>query len=115
MTIQEFYQAVGGDYDKMVIQMMGGERVRKMVGVFEKSKTMGKLTAAMEAEDYEAAFREAHNLKGMCLNVGIMNLADVSSELTESLRGGPKGDFKGLYEKVIDTNDQVISLIHTID
>ena len=40
----------------------------------------------IEAKDAETAFRGAHTLKGVCLNLGFQKLYEVSAELTEALR-----------------------------
>lgn len=55
----------------------------------------------LAASDYEEAFRAAHNLKGVCQNLGITRLAESSSELCETMRNGrPVVDITPLLEKV---------------
>ena len=38
----------------------------------------------IEAKDAETAFRGAHTLKGVCLNLGFQKLYEVSAELTNA-------------------------------
>ena len=46
-----------------------------------------ELETALADKDAETAFRAAHTLKGICLNLGFDNLFAPSQELTEKLRG----------------------------
>ena len=41
---------------------------------------------ALENNDYETAFRAAHTLKGICLNLGLENLYKAAYKVTEALR-----------------------------
>ena len=115
MTIKEFYEVVGGDYEETVTRMMGEARVRKYIGRFAENTTFIKLEENMKNGDYENAFLEAHNLKGMSMNIGVTELAEVSSELTEALRNGPKGDVNGLFEAVKEKYEKVIDLMQGIE
>ena len=49
---------------------------------------MAQLEAAFSSGDRETAFRCAHNMKGLCLNLGFPELLSSSSALTEALRPG---------------------------
>lgn len=115
MTIIEFYEAVGGSYDDIVTRMMGEARVRKYLGKFSDNTTFSKLEQSIKDCDYENAFLEAHNLKGMSLNIGVTELAEAASDLTEALRGGPKGDVNGLFEIVKEKYDKTVGLMQTIE
>lgn len=44
------------------------------------------LKEGLENQDEELAFRSAHTLKGVCMNLGFTKLFEVSSALTEELR-----------------------------
>ena len=52
-----------------------------------KNPSFGQLETALADKDAETAFRAAHTLKGICLNLGFDNLFAPSQELTEKLRG----------------------------
>ena len=52
------------------------------------------------AQDGEKAFRAAHTLKGVCLNLGFTELYKVSAELTEVLRGRETAGSDELYAQV---------------
>lgn len=100
MTIKEFYEAVGANFDT-VIKRFGNEAlVQRFMFKFPTDKSYDELQEALAANDAERAFRAAHTLKGVCLNLGFENLYQVSSELTEKLRGGELDGSAPLNEKV---------------
>ena len=86
MNLKECYQAVGGDYED-TMKRMGMERLlQKFMLKFLDDKSFEELCSSMEQKKYEEAFRAAHTLKGLCLNLGFKTLAESSSSLTEALR-----------------------------
>ena len=58
----------------------------KFAKKFPSDPTYGELIGAFESGDMPTAFRMAHTLKGLCLNLGLDKLQVSSSELTEALR-----------------------------
>lgn len=115
MPIEEFYEVIGGDYEEIVHRMMGETRVKKYIKKFPENTTYSKLYENMNNKDYGNAFLEVHNLKGMSMNIGVTELAEVCSELTEALRDGPKGDVEGLFEAVKLTYEKIVGLIQSIE
>ena len=86
MNLKECYQAFGGDYED-TMKRMGMERLlQKFMLKFLDDKSFEELCSSMEQKKYEEAFRAAHTLKGLCLNLGFKTLAESSSKLTEALR-----------------------------
>ena len=75
---------MGADYAP-VLQRLGSERiVTKFALRFLEDKTFSGLCDALDAHDAEEAFRMAHTLKGICLNLGFEPLRQASSELTDN-------------------------------
>ncbi len=109
MTLQELYEAIGGDYSEVLGRMLKEERVTKFVGMFLRDPSFGQLEEAMEKGDYEEAFKAAHTLKGVCGNLSLSRLAGVDIEVTEALRGGADiekakalmPDLKGCYQDTV--------------
>ena len=64
-----------------------------------KSMNLEELKSYMESIG-EKAFRAAHTLKGVCLNLGFTELYKVSAELTEVLRGRETAGSDELYAQV---------------
>lgn len=101
MTLQECYAAMGGDYTGVMGRLMQEERVTRFLRKFKEDDMMGPLELAFATSDYEEAFRAAHNLKGVCQNLGLERLAVSSSNLCETVRGGePTEDITPLLMKV---------------
>lgn len=46
------------------------------------------LIAAMESQDYEAAYKNAHSLKGVAGNLSLKRLYDIASMICKDLREG---------------------------
>lgn len=98
MNLREFYEEVGGDYDKIVKRLHTEERIRKYLNQFQDYHYDEKIQKDLEEKDYEAAFLDVHTLKGMCASLNLDALGTVVSVLTEELRGGKPAE--GLEPKV---------------
>lgn len=86
MTLQELYETIGGNYSSIADRLRTEERIRKFVLLFLKDNSFQTLTQALEQGDTEEAFRAAHTLKGVCMNLSFDSLFLLSSEITEYLR-----------------------------
>ena len=83
MTLRECYDAVGGNYDEAVRRLISEDNVRKFLRLFLEDRSYHDLEEAAKAGDLDAIFRSVHVLKGVCLNLGLDNLAHAASSLTE--------------------------------
>ena len=79
---------------------MGEKLVRKFLLKFLDDKSYADLERTLSEGDYKEAFRAAHTLKGVCLNLGFTELYKVSAELTEVLRGRETAGSDELYAQV---------------
>lgn len=86
MTIQECYDALGGDYQEVLGRLYSEALVQKFVGKFLSDQSFRLLDSSLKAENYEDAFRAAHTLKGVCQNLSFTKLYESSHEITEALR-----------------------------
>ena len=101
MTLREFYAGIDGSYDEAIKRLMNEKLMLKYLGKFAESGDYAAMKAAIEAGDWEAAFRHSHNLKGVCLNLGLGRLARSASTLCDSTRGGaPTGDISAMAAEV---------------
>ena len=87
MTIKECYDAMGADYQNTLNRFPNEAFIKKFVLKFLDDNSYANLKEAIAAGNVEEAFRAAHTLKGVCLNLGFDNLFAPSQELTEKLRG----------------------------
>lgn len=92
MTLQECYAQMGVDYSGVLSRMGKEARVRKYLALFPDEPSFSTLCQAMEAGDGPEAFRAAHSLKGICMNLDLAPLLRSVSTLTEQLRGGELND-----------------------
>ncbi len=88
MTIRKCYELMGSNYDS-VLSRLGSEAIIARVAVkFLNDPSFTDLKSALGDGRTEDAFRAAHTLKGVCVNLGFDKLYESSSALTELLRAG---------------------------
>ena len=101
MTIEQCYSAIESNYEEVLGRFAGNKMlVEKFARKFVDDPSYQMLTETLEKKDYEEAFRAAHTLKGVCLNLGFTELYKVSAELTEVLRGRETAGSDALYAQV---------------
>ena len=101
MNLQECYSLMGGDYNEVLSRLMKEELVLRFLKKFKDDNMLESLEEAVEEKEWEAVFRISHNLKGVCQNLGITNLAESGSELCETVRNGaPTVDVESYLERV---------------
>lgn len=116
MTLTAFYDCIGSDYNTVLHRMGNSERmVDKFVKKFLNDTTADQLFDALNNKDYETAFRMAHTLKGVCLNLGFDKLMNSSSELTEALRNEVADNVSELLENVQHDYAQVMGLLKELE
>ena len=116
MTLREFYEKIGSSIDPVLSLMGGSERiVGKFVRKFPNDPSAAELFRTFESKDFQTAFRMAHTLKGVCLNLGFDKLRESAAELTEALRDTVADNAPELLEEVRRNYDEVISAINEID
>lgn len=118
MTIQECYEAIGGNYEDVLRRLRSEVLIRKFTLKFLEDQSYSLLKQALGDNNYEEAFRGAHTLKGVCQNLSFDRLYEVSYELTELLRD-KTGEQPGIpetmekiteiYEITIDEIKKVLS------
>lgn len=86
MTIEECYHRMGGDYAQVLNRLPSAALVKKFITKFLDDGTYQELCQTMRQGDREAAFRAAHTLKGVSANLGLEQLRQSASALTELLR-----------------------------
>ena len=100
MSLRTCYEALGGNLDSVLGRLPSERLVQKFVLKFLNEGSYGELMAAIQAKDGEAAFRAAHTLKGVCLNLSFDRLFASSDRLCEALRSGWTDDASAMAEAV---------------
>lgn len=87
IDLEKFFEQCRVDVSATMERFMGNQVLyAKCLGMMFEDKTMEHLTKAMGEGDMEAAFAEAHTLKGVSGNMGITPLYQAVCALVEALR-----------------------------
>lgn len=116
MTLEACYKEIGSDFSAAVARMSGSEKMLgKFARKFPNDPTAAELFSCLEKEDYQTAFRMAHTLKGLCLNLGLDKLQRSSAELTESLRSGVSEKTPELAQQVRSDYEATVNALSNLD
>ena len=88
MTLQELYQSIDGDYSQVMRVLRIEKLVDKHIRKFAKNGVVERLLAAGKDKDPQEMFEAAHAMKGVCGNLGLKDLCDIASDLSEEFRPG---------------------------
>ncbi|MFG6392801.1 MAG: Hpt domain-containing protein [Lachnospiraceae bacterium] len=115
MTVEECYNAFGGDYSQAAGRLHSDVVIKKFMLKFPSQCGYDALCKAMEEKDYKEAFAASHTLKGVCMNLSFTALEESSSLLTEALRNGFSDEVPGLYKRVQKDYQKTIDVINGLD
>lgn len=117
MTVKECYEKIGGDYDDVMNRLRTDERIKKFLLKVAEDKSFETLCASLDARDMPEAFRAAHTLKGVCLNLSLTALYKSAGAMTEALRG--KEEYSPEYgqylERVREDYTRTVECIKALD
>ena len=114
LTLQEFYDVVGGDYQDALNRMMMESMLRKFLAKFPSDPSFAALSEALESGNREEAFRAAHTIKGLCLNLGFGKLLTSSNALTEALRHEMPDNAAELFAAVKADYELTLNAVHQL-
>ena len=115
MTIRECYGELGLDFDAVLSRLVNEKLVQKFALKFLDDPSFQNLKDALYSKDVETAFRAAHTLKGVCLNLGFDNLYKASFDITEKLRGRDTEGCEELLAKVEEQYNNTVDAIHMME
>lgn len=90
MTMEECYQELGGNYAEVCKLLSNPSLIERFTARFLDDQSYCDLCKEIENGNRQAAFREAHTLKGVCANLSFTRLLETVSRLMEVLR--PEAD-----------------------
>ena len=88
MTLEELYEAIGGDYDRAISVLRVEKLVDKHIRKLPKNGVVDGLLAAGQDMDPQQLFETAHAAKGVCANLGLVALSEAASDIAEEYRPG---------------------------
>ncbi len=115
MDIKECYQEMGGDFDDILGRLRNVSLIEKLVKKFKDDESIKELEEGLKEKDVEKAFRAAHTLKGICLNLSFKQLTEDAVNLTEVLRAKSFEGTEELFEKVKKEYEDTINAINKLD
>lgn len=115
MTLQECYDIMGGDYTGILRRFRTESMISRFLKKLPADPNYAMLEEALDKQDYETAFRAAHTLKGLALNLGLTELADSSATLSDLLRSGTPGDgYQEVYAQVQEQYRRAVDAIQNL-
>ena len=115
MTVQEFYKVIGSEYEDAARRLGNEAIIRKFVIKFSSDPSFKELESAFRQGNAEKAFRAAHTLKGVAVNLGFDALYKQTCELTEKLRGRTFDDTETLFANVQREYGRVIENLQSLE
>lgn len=114
MNIKDFYEVTSGNYEEAIGRMMKEAFVQRFALKFVNDKSFADLSLNLEQNNCELAFRAAHTLKGVCMNLAFTKLACSASQITEMLRAGDLQSAKTFYPVVKADYGMVIAALNKV-
>ncbi len=114
MTVKECYEQMGSDYEGVLGRMGSEAMIKRFALKFLQDPSFNNLKENLEKNDGEEAFRAAHTLKGVCLNLGFDELYEASAEITEKLRGKETAGitvYKQRYFCILHYRNNIVKLL----
>ncbi|MBR6004264.1 MAG: Hpt domain-containing protein [Lachnospiraceae bacterium] len=116
MTLQSFYDEIGGDYEGVFDRIGDDELILKYLKKFKDSDPLEQFRRSVDDGDCKEAFRHMHSLKGLCLNLGFTKLFGSVDELCEELRGKeeielqdePMEEAEESYGEILDLVEEIV-------
>lgn len=103
MTLEEAYSKLQGDYEKVMKLLRNPALVKKFALKFIDDESFELLEKSLNEKKYTEAFRAAHTLKGVCLNLCFDKLYLSAAEMTEDLRPGiPTDKTEEIFNRLKD-------------
>ena len=97
MTVKEFYELVGGDYNVALSRMMNDDFIKRMLTKFLANNAFNIIKEGFDNKDAKTLFEGAHSLKGVAGNLALNSLYDKTCVIVEAVR-----DFENVKEFNLD-------------
>lgn len=115
MTAKECYELMDGNYENVLERLNSEKLIKKFLKKFVDDKSFSDITRYIEAGEQENAFRAAHTLKGVCLNLGLDKLYESAVEVTDALRCGKSGTTPEMLERLKSDYELTINAIKGLE
>ena len=104
-------KAFGANVDEGLTRCMKNEGFYfRLVKMAVQDAGYGKLQAALNEGNLDAAFEAAHGLKGILANLALTPILTPVSQMTELLRARTKTDYQPLLEQMMAKRDELAAI-----
>ena len=86
MTVQEFYEIVGGDYKTALGRLMNDDFIKRMLAKFLLKNSFDLMIDGFNNKDAKTLFEAAHSFKGVTGNLALTSLYDKTCVIVEAVR-----------------------------
>lgn len=114
MTLNEFYDHIGGDYQGALSRLLDEDFMKDCLNMFLDDTSFADLQKALEEGETKEAFRFAHTLKGVAQNMGFDRLFKVAFDITEALRADDLEKGRALFPPVEAEYESTIELLKQV-
>lgn len=115
MDVRALYENIGVDFDDVLALLRKEERIKAYLVQTMDDPAFAALDSAMAQADYEAAFRAAHTIKGMSMNLMLKPMTKDAVELVECLRDGltpgEEEHAQSLYRQLKASCERITALV----
>lgn len=103
------FEAYGIDYDDALDRFGGNVALfKRLAGKYADDSHFIGMEAALEAGDYDQAYREAHALKGVSGNLSFARLYNLTSQICHALREGSPETAMGLLADTAEAHRKAL-------
>ncbi len=111
MTVQEFYDCIGSDYDEVLSRMLNDTLIQKYLKKFPADPHYAMLLQSVQEGDQKTAYLAAHTLKGLCLSLGFDAMSISVVKLTDELRAGKAPLTEACLAQISPLYTRIVELI----
>ncbi len=113
MITIEMLRNFGADTEEGLARCYNNEALYlKLIGMLPNEKNFDNLSAALAADDLDAAFEAAHALKGVLGNLSLTPMYEKSSQITELLRERTRMDYTPMLKELLDMKERLTAMIN---
>lgn len=87
------------------------ELYEKFLFKFPKDPSFSEISAALEQENYEQAYKAAHTLKGASANLGMDRISGACSKIVTLYRSGETGEIREAFGELKAEYEKLCSII----
>lgn len=108
----EKLEDLGAEIEDTLDRMMGDKKMYlEFLEDLPNNENVEKLKSAIELKDYQEAARQAHSLKGVYLNLGLLPLADLCIEMLMLFRKNENEKACAILPEFLELYSEWISVI----